>query len=280
MELLYPLSSELMTFVHLLNHTIEVDLRRECSLNVVQYRTMSCLKQAGEIEEARVAQVLAVSASQLSQALGALAKLDYVRSRTYRGPTKLIRLSDRGMRAIANADLVLIGACDAVFGPLGRELGEAIKAGSMLTNQRHGIVRIENGAFFQEHACFEAFLEAERITRKAIDDFGLTYTQFRIMFELLVKGPLAKSHLSKELMLTPSVVSDTCRKLAERELIVDTHAREDKRVHTIALTETGRDLAEKTAVHVDRRNFEDLRPSSDGERSLYQQMADIIIRVR
>ena len=108
MELLYPLSSELMTFVHLLNHTIETDLRRECDLNLVQYRTLSCLKQAGEIEEARVARALAVSASRLSQALGELAKLDYVRSRTYRGPTKLIRLSDRGMRALADADLVLI----------------------------------------------------------------------------------------------------------------------------------------------------------------------------
>ena len=280
MELLYPLSSELMTFVHLLNHTIETDLRRECDLNLVQYRTLSCLKQAGEIEEARVARALAVSASRLSQALGELAKLDYVRSRTYRGPTKLIRLSDRGMRALADADLVLIEACNAVFGPLGHELGSAIKAGSMLTNQRHGIVRIENGAFFEEHACFEAFLEAERITRRATSDFGLTYTQFRIMFELLVKGPLTKSHLAKELKLTPSVVSDTCRKLSEQDLVTDTHARKDRRVHTIALTEIGRDLVEKTAVHVDRRNFEDLRPSSDGERTLYQQMADIIVRER
>lgn len=280
MELLYPLSSELMTFVHLLNHTIEIDLRRECGLNLVQYRALSCLKQAGEIEEARVARALAVSASRLSQALGDLAKRDYVRSRTYHGPTKLIRLSDRGMRALANADLVLIEACNTVFGPLGRELGDAIKAGSMLTNQRHGIVRIENGAFFEEHACFEAFLEAERITRKAIDDFGLTYTQFRIMFELLVKGPLAKSYLAKELKLTPSVVSDTCRALIEQELVVDTQARKDKRVHTIALTEAGREITEKTAEHVDRRTFEDLRPSSDGERSLYQQMADIIVRER
>lgn len=280
MKLLYPLSSELITFVHLLNHTIEVNLRRECSLSLVQYRTLSCLKQAGEIEEARVAQVLAVSASRLSQALSSLSRLDYVRSRTYHGPTKLIRLSDRGMRALANADLVLIDACDTVFGPLGHELGSAIKAGSMLTNQRHGIVRIENGAFFEEHACFEAFLEAERITRKAAGDFGFTHTEFRIAFELLLNGPLTKSYLSSELKLAPSVVSDACRKLAERTLINDTSSREDKRVRTVALTEYGRDLTEKTAEHIDRRNFEDLRPSSDGERTLYQQMADIIVRKR
>lgn len=278
MELLYPLSSELITFVHLLNRTVETSLRRECDLSVVQYRTLSCLKQAGELEEARVARALNVSASLLSQALKPLVAEKSVLSRTYRGPTKLIRLGDHGFRILSDADLVLIEACNEVFGPLGPELGGVIRAGSMLTNQRHGIVRIENGSFFEEHACFEAFLEAERVTRGATGDFGLTHTEFRILFELYCKGPLSKSELSKSLLLAPSVISETCRKLMDRDFITDAQKGSDKRVRAIALTAQGRTLTEAAAEHVDHRNFEDLRPSSDGERSLYQQMADIIVR--
>lgn len=277
MKLLYPVSTELFTFVHMLNRTIEKALRRECDLSVVQYRALSCMKQAGEIEESRMARALNTSASQLSQALGVLAEKNYILTRTYHGPTKLIRLSDKGSRLLGNADLVLIEACNEVFGPLGSELGSAIRAGSMLTNQRHGIVRIENGRFFEEHACFEAFLEAEHITKKASHDFGLTQTELRIMFELLCSGPTSKSKLAKKLILAPAVISDACRSLTDRDLLTSVRANNDKRVHTMALTESGRDLIEKAAEHVDHRNFEDLRPSSDGERSLYQQMADIVV---
>ena len=277
-KLLYPLTTELMTFVYLLNHTVERSLRRECDMSVVQYRTLSCLKQQNELSEAKIASILATSASQLSQGLSVLAGKNYIRSRTNQGPAKTIALTKTGKRALDNADLVLAEAVNAVFGPLGEELGGAIRSGSMLTNQRHGIVRVEEGSFFEEHACFEAFLEAERISKKATQDYGLTYTQFRILFEMLCAGPMSQSYLAKRLQLSPSVISDACVKLHERGLIADTHAANDKRIRIFSLTESGRDLAEVSAIHVDRRCFEDIRPSSDAERTLYQRMADIVAR--
>ena len=278
MELRYPISSELFTFVHSLNHTIERSLRQECELNVVQYRAMSCMRQAGELEEATMVRALTTSASQLSRSLGIIANKNYVRHRTYRGPTKLWHLTDKGNRAIENADIVLVEACDQVFGPLGPELGAAIRYGSMLTNQRHGIVRIENGRFFEEHACFEAFLQAERFTKETTKSFGLTETEFRIMFELHCSGPTAKSRISQTLLLAPSVVTDACHSLEQRSLLVRIGQVSDKRLHIVALTEQGRMLTEETAEYVDRRAFEDLRPSTNAERKLYQQMADIFVR--
>ena len=277
LKLRYPISSELFTFVHALNRTIELALRRECNLSVVQYRALSCMRQAGELEEAAMERVLGISASQLSQALGKLAKRRYAVSRTHNGPAKIWKLTAKGNHAIEDADIVLVEACDQVFGPLGAELGNAIRAGSMLTNQRHGVVRIENGQFFAEHACFEAFLQAERFTEDSTQDFGLTQTEFRIMFELYLSGPTAKSALARKLVMAPSVVSDACRALASRGFIASVERAVDKRVHIVTLTEPGRQLTERCAVHVDDRGFEDLRPSSADERALYQRMADIFV---
>lgn len=277
MELRYPLTSELMTFVHTLNRTIERALRRECNLSVVQYRAISCIRQAGEIEEAAMQRVMATSASQLSQGLGGLTAGGLVKSRRYRGPTKLWQLTPAGNRAIENADMVLIEACNQVFGPLGPELGGAIRAGSMLTNQRHGVVRIEGGRFFEEHACFEAFLQAERFTKESTKSFGLTETEFRILFELYCEGPASKTTLSHSLLLAPSVISGAGHTLEERGLVARSGHASDRRMHTIALTERGRQLTEQAAVCVDNRAFEDLRPSSTDERALYQRMADIVV---
>lgn len=277
MKLRYPLTSELMTFVHTLNRTIERMLRRECDLSVVQYRALSCMRQAGELEEAAMQRVMATSASQLSQGLGGLAACGFAQSRRYRGPTKLWRLTPAGNRAIENADAVLIEACDDVFGPLGPELGGAIRAGSMLTNQRHGVVRIEGGRFFEEHACFEAFLQAERFTKESTQAFGLSETEFRILFELLVGGPVSKSALSKRLKLSPSIITDACKQLESRSLVKAIRNAADKRVHVMALTEQARALTEEVAEFVDARAFEDLRPTSVEERELYQRMADILV---
>lgn len=277
MKLRYPISSELFTFVHELNHAVEASLRRECGLSVVQYRALSCMRQAGEIEEAAIARIMAVSASQLSQALGKLVERDYAHYRRRRGPAKLWHLTGMGNEAIENADMVLIEACNQVFGPLGPELGAAIRAGSMLTNQRHGIVRIENGRFFEEHACFEAFLQAERYTKQSTKEMGFTQTEFRILFELLMGGPATKSALSKRMMIAPSVVTETCSALAGRGLLVVQEDKADKRAHLVALTEEGRSKTETVAELVDRRGYEDLRPSSAEERALYQRMADIVV---
>lgn len=278
MELKYPISSDLLTFVHTLNRTIECSLRDECGLSIVQYRALSCLHQAGEFGESRMSFVLSVSPSHLSQALRAIAAREYALSRTAQGPSKLWWLTAKGERAVANADLSLVDACNRVFGPLGPELGSAIRAGSMLTNQRHGLVRIENGRFFEEHACFEAFLMAERITKESTKAHELTETEFRILFELHVGGPSAKSALSRKLLLAPSVISDACRALAARSLITQAEGTADRRVHVMALTEAGRMLVEAAAEHVDRRSMEDLRPSSEEERALYQRMANIVVR--
>ena len=278
MKLLYPISSELFTFVHLLNRTIELSLRRECGLSVVQYRMLSCLKQAGALEEARMARMLEVGASHLSLEIGSMANQGHISLKTKHGPAKTARITAKGRRLLSDADLVLIDACNKVFEPMGPELGIAIRSGSMLTNQRHGIVRIEDGSFFEEHACFEAFLQAERITKASTHGFGLTQTEFRIMFELLSNGPASKSVLARRLMMAPSVVSDACRKLADRLLLAETRGLHDRRMRTVALTGEGRSLAEKAALYVDRRSFEDLRPSSDAERDLYQHMADIVVR--
>lgn len=222
--------------------------------------------------------VLAANASQLSRSLGDIADRGYVKYRTYRGPTKLWSLTGKGNRAIEDADIVLVEACDQVFGPLGPELGGAIRAGSMLTNQRHGIVRIENGRFFEEHACFEAFLQAERFTKESTNSYGLTETEFRIMFELYCTGPSTKSQMSRTLMLAPSVITDACRSLEERNLVTKVDRGSDKRLHTLALTEQGRQLTEEAGEYVDRRAYEDLRPSTATERELYQHMADIFVR--
>ncbi|MBO7702650.1 MAG: MarR family transcriptional regulator [Eggerthellaceae bacterium] len=276
MELRYPISTELFTFVHQLNRTVEQALRREHGLSVVQYRAISCLRQAGEMREADIVRILAAKPSHLSRALGGLAARGCVESRTHGGPAKLWKLTDAGHRLIEGADAVVIEACNQVFGPLGAELGRAIRSGSMLTNQRHGVIRIENGRFFEEHACFEAFLQSERITKESTKAFDLTENEFRILYLLYCDGPTSKSALAQSLLLALSVVSDACRSLEGRALIAKSGSANDKRVHTMALTEHGRKLTEQAAVHVDTRAYEDLRPSSTEERALYQRMADIV----
>lgn len=86
-----------------------------------------------------------------------------------------------------------------------------------------------------------------------------------------------KSQLSRRLLIAPSVVTETCALLAERGLLETQVKKADKRAQVMALTEDGRHVTETTAELVDRRGFEDLRPSSAEERALYQRMAAIYV---
>lgn len=274
MKLEFPLTSDVVTFMCCFNASIDRTLREECGMSVSDYRVLSYLEQSPGVRARDIVRRLGVTASSVSKLLTHLIGDGLI----LRDDTGSLSLAPAGADKVADADIGVAEACDTVFAPLGRNLYATITSGSLLTNQMHGIVRVKSGRFFGAYACVEAFFQCELLTTNNSHKFGLSQTEFRILFALVESGPNRQKDLAAMLLLPPSVMSNACSRLALRGLVEVSAAPEDRRARRISLTENGRRLSEEAIGQIDHEYAVGLRNVSAEERPLYIKMSHIVVR--
>lgn len=82
--------------------------------------------------------------------------------------------------------------------------------------------------------------------RPLLDALGLTYPQYLVMVALWEAGPLGVKELSERLSLDSGTLSPLLKRLEAMKLVTRTRDSDDERAVTIALTESGRALQEKS----------------------------------
>lgn len=275
MKLSFPVTSELLTLDFSTYKSFESALRREHDLSILQYRAMSLIHQGGDVAESRMIDELDANASQLSQNLSKLLRLDYVSWAPAAGSAKSWALTKLGRTALEDADITVIRTYNQYFVKLNADLEQNVLPGLRMTSQSQGFIRVKDERYFDEQAFFESVLSAVQTATESLQQFDLSPVQFRILFELLQHGPAVKAHLAKRLMLTRSTVNWAYEALSERGFA---HAAAGGlgRAIPIALTEPGRVTAQRAAEHIDR-TWCGMRVWSPEEKRHYQQVADYFV---
>ena len=96
--------------------------------------------------------------------------------------------------------------------------------------------------------------------------FDLTPLQFAVLMKLREAGPLSQNLLGRQTAMDPNTVQGVILRLLRRRLIDRTSSPEDKRRKLLALTETGRELAERLVEHGLAISEETLAPLNAAQR--------------
>jgi MarR family 2-MHQ and catechol resistance regulon transcriptional repressor len=94
-----------------------------------------------------------------------------------------------------------------------------------------------------------------KFTTAGIQESGLGDSDFRVLEVLLHKGPLPVNVIGPKVFLTPGSISTAVDRLFGKGLVSREENPDDRRIHLVALTESGRALI----LTIYRRHVEDIR---------------------
>ena len=96
-------------------------------------------------------------------------------------------------------------------------------------------------------ACLKKILNAAEIYSSRVKaKTGLNASQLSCLLELGSSGPLPLSKLSRQVFLSPSMITAIVDQLEKRELVVRTRSSSDRRVILIELTGQGAETVKKS----------------------------------
>jgi DNA-binding MarR family transcriptional regulator len=94
----------------------------------------------------------------------------------------------------------------------------------------------------------------------------LTPLQFAVLMKLREAGPLSQNLLGRQTAMDPNTVQGVILRLLRRRLIDRSSSPEDKRRKLLALTESGRELADRLVEHGLAISEETLAPLTQAQR--------------
>ena len=126
--------------------------------------------------------------------------------------------------------------------------------------------------------CFPLYAAARNVTGQYtpwLKPLGLTYTQYIVLLVLWEKDGISVTEIGERLMLDNGTLSPLLKKLEQAGYITRSRSREDERVVTIRLTESGRTLQEKAKdVPMNVAGCIDLPPEK--ARTLYMLLYELL----
>ncbi|MGE3869213.1 MAG: MarR family winged helix-turn-helix transcriptional regulator [Pseudorhodoplanes sp.] len=95
---------------------------------------------------------------------------------------------------------------------------------------------------------------------------GLTQTQFAALAKLLEVGPCSQNHLGRLIYLDAATIKGVVDRLQLRRFVTTQSDPRDRRRRAIALTENGREIAERAVAVASRITADTLAPLTAEER--------------
>jgi len=109
---------------------------------------------------------------------------------------------------------------------------------------------VASGPELDEMLCFALYTAQHQVTqiyRRLLAPWRLTYPQYLVLVALWRDEELTVSRLGELLGLDSGTLSPLLKRMAERDLVARTRAREDERRVTVRLTDRGRELRDELA---------------------------------
>lgn len=100
----------------------------------------------------------------------------------------------------------------------------------------------------ENQLCFPLYACSKEIVKKYkpfLDELDLTYTQYIAMMVLWEHKQMNVKELGKYLYLDSGTLTPVLKKLEQKGLVERTRSKEDERVLSVTLTESGNEIKEK-----------------------------------
>ena len=129
--------------------------------------------------------------------------------------------------------------------------------------------------------CYPVYLCAKELTRwygTALQELGLTYTQYIVMMYFWEQGSSNVRELGKALLLDSSTLTPLLKKLEQKGLLSRSRSSQDERNLIVTLTDAGRAL-QQAALSVPQRACACLGLSEAEAKTLYDLTCKVLTNV-
>lgn len=109
-------------------------------------------------------------------------------------------------------------------------------------DNKYDALKLENQLCFPLYACSK---EIVKKYKPYLDELDLTYTQYITMMVLWERKQMNVKELGKYLYLDSGTLTPVLKKLEQKGLVERTRSKEDERVLSVTLTESGNEIKEK-----------------------------------
>lgn len=109
-------------------------------------------------------------------------------------------------------------------------------------DNKYDVLKLENQLCFPLYACSK---EIVKKYKPYLDELDLTYTQYITLMVLWERKQMNVKELGKYLYLDSGTLTPVLKKLEQKGLVERTRSKEDERVLSVTLTESGNALKEK-----------------------------------
>lgn len=109
-------------------------------------------------------------------------------------------------------------------------------------DNKYDVLKLENQLCFPLYACSK---EIVKKYKPYLDELDLTYTQYIAMMVLWERRQMNVKELGKYLYLDSGTLTPVLKKLEQKGLVERTRSKEDERVLSVTLTESGNEIKEK-----------------------------------
>lgn len=265
MDLIYPISSDLVSTAIVCPYSFKRVLLEVCDLTLNEARILLCLSsEDSDLKDTRqlghstasLAQDLHLKPNSVSSSVAILERKGLVeRVESELDRRKLvIMLTEGGKEKIDQIDEALAKTLTDQWMGLDISIQDVNCIGAEMFDIGRGKkTRTYDDEKNYDSSYFENNLEISALFRQACAGYGLNGNEFRILFELYQHSEGIRSgSLSSKLLLRLSELSQVCNRLAQRNLISRSRYTDDKRSVLVKLTDKGIKLIEQAAPAIDK----------------------------
>lgn len=234
--------SDYLTMMDILAKSISHELSSSCQITPLQYRLMLRLLANGHATAHELADDLSVGASTVSTAVSKLVARNLLARVEDSNDMRAIHLSltPAGRSLINHADEAVFAIMQSYWGSLTREQFDAASESSLFAAERHSHLRFEYGLVRLDTALVDTVMISRRLTAHALEAHGLSTNDFRVLLALHIIG---RSHttanVAQFLFLNSSDITSCLKNLSARGFIDRSRSEDNRRIRSVALTETG-----------------------------------------
>lgn len=241
--------ADYLSMMGILYRVMNQALTDSCGITAMQYRILMRLHvREDSLRATDLAASLRVGASTISTAISKLVEAGAVARADESEDMRAIalRITPLGSVLVHRADLAVGEMLRSYWKSLTRTQLEAALKSSMNAVVIHRLSRMENGRCRLDTAFFDTIMISRTLTAHALQQRGMTVTEFRSLLALRNLGPGAtSSQVASYLFLKSSDVTQALRSLERKGAILRTRKQGNRRAKEIELTGEGGRLLEE-----------------------------------
>jgi DNA-binding MarR family transcriptional regulator len=281
MRLEYPITTNLMTLIVLVNHLFQRECFRQCALKLTHFRVLASITRYRGVQSIHsISKDLRLSDSTISLTVNQMERNGLVAREEEKNDRRivLVRATKQGIAAMEDAEKALARLVSDLWRPLSASHKRTLMGGTAKID----VAQNTSSEMTRQIRAITAYINVYLFTldafRATVKENGLLINEFRVLFELNEhhRG-ISPGKLGCLLFLKPNEITKATDSLVDRHLVNRSRAPLDRRTLLMEITSDGYSLLRKTAPLVDKAFLSGVADTDAYESAQYLEIADIIV---